>query len=90
MLSKENIRDIVVEAVREQARETSDGREFDEDTKLHAELGLKSLALAALVATLEHTLRVDPFADFVSITSIRTVGDLVAAYTTFAASERAI
>ena len=44
------------------------------------ELGLRSLDLAEVVATLEETLGVDPFLELVPITSIRTVGDLVAAY----------
>jgi acyl carrier protein len=48
--------------------------------KLSATLGLSSLDLAFLVAELETTLGVDPFAKLVSITSIRSVGDLVLAY----------
>lgn len=43
-------------------------------------LGLKSLDLARIIATLELRLDVDPFDELVSITSIRTVGDLCAAY----------
>jgi acyl carrier protein len=48
--------------------------------KLSATLGLSSLDLACLVAELQTTLGVDPFAKLVSITSIRSVGDLVRAY----------
>jgi acyl carrier protein len=48
--------------------------------KLNATLGLGSLDLAVLVAELEAELGVDPFAKLVSITSIRSVDDLVAAY----------
>jgi len=48
--------------------------------KLSATLGLSSLDLAFLVAELESTLGVDPFAKLVSITSIRSVVDLVQAY----------
>jgi acyl carrier protein len=48
--------------------------------KLSATLGLSSLDLAFLVAELETTLGVDPFTKLVSITSIRSVGDLVRAY----------
>jgi acyl carrier protein len=48
--------------------------------KLSATLGLSSLDLAFLVADLEAELGVDPFAKLVSITSVRTVGDLVRAY----------
>ena len=48
--------------------------------KLSATLGLSSLDLAFLVAELEAELNVDPFAKLVSITSVRSVGDLVRAY----------
>jgi len=48
--------------------------------KLNATLGLSSLDLAFLVAELEAALGVDPFAKLVSITSVRSVGDLVRAY----------
>ena len=48
--------------------------------KLNATLGLSSLDLAFLVAELEAELGVDPFAKLVSITSVRSVGDLVQAY----------
>lgn len=43
-------------------------------------LGFKSLDLARIIAILELKLDLDPFAELVSITSIRTVGDLCAAY----------
>jgi len=48
--------------------------------KLNAHLGLTSLDLAFLVADLDAQLGVDPFARLVSITSVRTVDDLVRAY----------
>jgi acyl carrier protein len=48
--------------------------------KLSATLGLSSLDLAFLVAELEAELGVDPFAKLVSITSVRSVDDLVRAY----------
>jgi len=48
--------------------------------KLSATLGLSSLDLAFLVAELEAELGVDPFANLVPITSIRSVADLVRAY----------
>ena len=57
--------------------------EFDRMTgaeKLSATLGLSSLDLAFLVAELESELGVDPFAKLVSITSVRSVDDLVRAY----------
>jgi len=48
--------------------------------KLSATLGLSSLDLAFLVSDLEAELGLDPFAKLVSITSIRSVDDLVRAY----------
>ena len=48
--------------------------------KLNATLGLSSLDLAFLVSDLEAELGVDPFAKLVSITSVRSVDDLVHAY----------
>ena len=48
--------------------------------RLSATLGLSSLDLAFLVAELEADLGVDPFAKLVSITSVRSVDDLVRAY----------
>ena len=48
--------------------------------KLSEGLGLRSMDLALLVAELEVELGVDPFQKLVSITGIRTVDDLVAAY----------
>ncbi len=50
---------------------------------LNADLGLKSLDVARIVANLDMTLEADPFSELVSITSVRTVGDLVNAYRSF-------
>ena len=47
---------------------------------LNGALGLGSLDLAIVVAELESALGVDPFSKIVSITSVRTVDDLVEAY----------
>jgi acyl carrier protein len=47
---------------------------------LNGALGLSSLDLAIVVAELEAALSVDPFSKIVSITSIRSVDDLVGAY----------
>lgn len=55
-------------------------RAFGGADKLNATLGLSSLDLAFLVAELEAELGVDPFAKLVSITSVRSVDDLVRAY----------
>jgi acyl carrier protein len=48
--------------------------------RLNATLGLSSLDLALIVAELEVEVRADPFAKLVSITSVRSVNDLVTAY----------
>ena len=48
--------------------------------KLNATLGLTSMDLALLVSELEAELGVDPFAKLVSVTAVRSVDDLVAAY----------
>ena len=55
-------------------------RKLSGTDKLNATLGLSSLDLAFLVAELEAELGVDPFAKLVSITSVRSVEDLVRAY----------
>ncbi len=71
------VRQVVLEVVQlGSAAVTSVG---DGDT-LTGELGLQSLDLAQIVATLEARTGLDPFAERVAITSVRTVGDLVAAY----------
>nr|BFE60213.1 hypothetical protein GCM10020063_047390 [Dactylosporangium thailandense] len=54
---------------------------LEEDQLLVDQLGLTSLHLARLVAVLELELDADPFTDEVPITSVRTVGDLLRAYT---------
>jgi acyl carrier protein len=56
------------------------GRDVAPEDRLNADLGLTSLDLASLVAALEMKLKADPFQELVPITSIRTVGDLEAAY----------
>ena len=58
------------------------------DQLLVDDLGLRSLDLARIIAKLEMKLGVDPFAELVPVTSIRTPGDLCAAYAKcFAAAE---
>lgn len=63
------------------AREKSPDLHVVSDAQgLVEELGLKSLDLARLIAILDLQLNVEPFAERVAITSIRTVGDLYRAY----------
>jgi acyl carrier protein len=58
-------------------------REIGSEDRLNVDLGLASLDLAILVAALEMNLKADPFQELVPITSIRTIGDLEAAYVKF-------
>ena len=58
-------------------------RDLGPDDRLNTDLGLTSLDLASLVAALEMTLKADPFQELVPITSVRTIGDLEAAYVRF-------
>ncbi|MEM7535100.1 MAG: acyl carrier protein [Chloroflexota bacterium] len=70
--------------------QTLDISEIHDDDALVETLGLRSLDLARLVAILELKLSVDPFAELVSITSIRTVGDLYGAYSQCFAGDSAV
>jgi acyl carrier protein len=58
-------------------------REIRSEDRLNADLGLTSLDLATLVAALEMKLKADPFQELVPITSVRSIGDLEAAYAKF-------
>ena len=51
------------------------------------DLGLRSLELAQLVAVLELELDVEPFVERFAITDVRTVGDLVRAFSSMAAPD---
>ena len=78
----------ISKAVRDQVRLLLDekdlpSREIGSEDRLNADLGLTSLDLATLVATLEMTLKADPFQELVPITSVRTIGDLELAYVMF-------
>jgi acyl carrier protein len=76
---------VVRGVVREKSPEICDIRS---DQMLVDDLGLRSLDLARIIAKLEMKLSVDPFAELVAVTSIRTPGDLCAAYAKcFAAAE---
>jgi len=55
---------------------------FDNQDDLMA-TGLTSLDLAALIALLERKWKVDPFLEVMTITKVRTVGDLCRAYQDF-------
>jgi acyl carrier protein len=63
-------------------------RDLGPDDRLNTDLGLTSLDLASLVAALEMKLKADPFQELVPITSVRTIGDLEAAYVRFFSGDR--
>ena len=62
------------------SEEGIDVSEIHDHDALGDDLGLKSIDIARIIAMLELQLAVDPFAELVPITSVRTVGDLWAAY----------
>ena len=72
----DRIADTIAEVMRERGL---DPASIAPEARLTEGLGLKSMDLARIVLTLEDELEVDPF-QTVPITSIRTVGDLTAAY----------
>jgi|GEM_PF-1421121 len=73
----ETILAVVLDVVQEKSPEIEAVRP---DQMLVEDLGLRSLDLARIIAKLEMKLDVDPFAELVAVTSIRTPGDLSAAY----------
>jgi len=71
----------ICEAVLEIAqRRSPEIKQVSRQHSLVDDFGLSSMDYAELVATLEMLLNADPFAESVSITTIRTVGDLCDAY----------
>ncbi|WP_433790749.1 acyl carrier protein [Actinoplanes sp. CA-252034] len=76
-----NVETVVHSVVLEVVNEVAGPREhLAADQQLVADLGLRSLDLARIVAVLEIEVGHDPFLKDVPVTSVRTVGDLVAAY----------
>lgn len=73
----ETILAVVLDVVRDKLPEIETVRP---EQSLVEDLGLRSLDLARIIAKLEMKLGVDPFAELVPVTSIRTPGDLAAAY----------
>jgi acyl carrier protein len=61
-------------------RNTPSCQAITADQSLLDDLGLESMDLAELVATLEVELGSNPFAESVAISDVRTVADLCAAY----------
>jgi acyl carrier protein len=54
------------------------------------ELGLTSLLLARLIIQLESEIGVDPFAEDLAVSDVRTVGELTAAYRDTVAASAAV
>src|SRR6516225_9386564 len=84
-MSKGPARGELESVIREKIRTLLEERGSDIPTihgadTLNGALGLSSLDLAIVVAELESALGVDPFSRIVSITSVRSVDDLVEAY----------
>lgn len=73
----QTVRGAVAQVMRERGLDTGT---IADDARLSDTLGLKSMDLAQIVLTLEDEVGADPFQE-IPITSIRTVGDLVQAYT---------
>jgi acyl carrier protein len=71
------VHEVVLRIAREKALEIAG---VDNSQGLTAALGMDSLDIARLIATLELKLGVDPFAKLAAITDMRTVGDLCTAY----------
>lgn len=74
---KQEIYATVQSVVEEEGIDVSEIHDHD---ALGDDLGLRSIDIARIIAILELQLAVDPFAELVPITSVRTVGDLWAAY----------
>jgi len=84
MLNEKEISSIIEDQIKEILQDKeSEINEVKRTDSLNTDLGLTSLELAQLVTTLELELNCDPFAEFVSITSVRTVNDLMKAYIDF-------
>lgn len=79
----EKIKKIINKCVLEIIELTGYDVDFNENTKLVDELGLSSLDLAELVASLELELEVDPFSNGASISSISTINDLYDVYSKY-------
>ena len=84
MLATQNSGDAIADTILQTISELMSEQDLDvsllaESAKLVDTLGLKSMDIAQVVLILEDELEVDPFQE-TPITSIRTVGDLIAAY----------
>lgn len=81
MLNRTDIRALLEREIRTLLLDPDNDAAAAEDSEDLVELGFNSLTLAQLLIEMEMQLGVDPFEDGVSITDMRTVSDLVQAYT---------
>jgi acyl carrier protein len=80
MLRKSDVAGVVEQEARELLVEAFvEVEELSPDDNL-VELGFNSLMLARLVALLETSIGVDPFAEHAVISDVHTIGDLVRVY----------
>ncbi|GHE61889.1 hypothetical protein GCM10014715_14300 [Streptomyces spiralis] len=82
MLNQTEIRELIEREIRSLLLDPDTDDADDDGSEDLVRIGLNSLTLAQLLIELETELGVDPFQDGVSITEMRTVSDLVQAYTT--------
>jgi acyl carrier protein len=83
---EQQVRDVIAKVARQRGAVPAS---IEGHHRLTLDLGLKSLDLAQIVALLERHTGVDPFAELVAITSVRTVADLCGAYRRCLAGEAA-
>ncbi|MEW1912648.1 phosphopantetheine-binding protein [Kitasatospora sp. NPDC085895] len=89
MLTPTEIRELIEREARALLLDADNDAAAADDSEDLTELGFNSLTLAQLLIELEMQLGVDPFEDGVSITDMRTIGDLAQAYTAALGAEPA-
>lgn len=80
MLSRDTTRSIVVEAIAALLEESGAERSEISGSQSLIDVGLGSLLIARLIIQLETEIGVDPFAEDILISDIRSIDELVNAY----------
>lgn len=81
IMLKPTIENIIYDTIYELLSETNSKIDKLNPThNLNADLGFTSLELARLIALLDHRLRDEPFAKTFSISSLKTISDLIKIY----------
>lgn len=81
MLTRESVESMVLDTIRNVGWQRGmDVPDLRPRLRLVDELGFKSLDVARMIAMLELRLGLDPFSRLISVTNVRTVGDLCNAY----------